>query len=50
MPGVNGICNPKMSQSPGIFELLLRHPAALRNFRKKKPGAGSAPGRSRAKP
>jgi hypothetical protein len=45
MPGVNGICNPKMSQLTGIFELLLRQAVALRNFRKKRPGAGEAPGR-----
>ncbi len=45
MPGVNGICNPKMSQSTGILELLLRQAVALRNFRKKRPGAGEAPGR-----
>jgi hypothetical protein len=44
MPGVNGICNPKMSQAPGIFELLLRQAVTRRNFRKKKPGAGAAPG------
>jgi hypothetical protein len=28
MPGVNGICNPKMSQLTGIFELLLRQAVA----------------------
>jgi hypothetical protein len=33
MPGVNGICNTKMSLCAGIFVLLLRHDAALRNFR-----------------
>ncbi|WP_146037980.1 hypothetical protein [Tabrizicola aquatica] len=32
MPGVNGICNLKMSLSGSVFELLLRHDAALRNF------------------
>jgi hypothetical protein len=33
MPGVNRICNTKMSQGTGIFEVLLRMLAALRNFR-----------------
>jgi hypothetical protein len=32
MPGVNRICNTKMSQAAAYFELLLRHAAALRNF------------------
>jgi hypothetical protein len=32
MPGVNRICNTKMSLSRGIFELLLRRDAALRNI------------------
>jgi hypothetical protein len=33
MPGVNGICNTKMSLCRGNIELLLRRDAALRNFR-----------------
>jgi hypothetical protein len=32
MPGVNGICNTKMSSCRGNFELLLRRDVALRNF------------------
>jgi hypothetical protein len=32
MPGVNRICNTKMSQCSVIFELLLRHDAVLRNI------------------
>ena len=40
MPGVNGICNPKMSQYPGNFELLLRQAVALRNFHMKMPRWG----------
>jgi hypothetical protein len=32
MPGVNRICNTKMSQAAAYFELLLRHAAAWRNF------------------
>lgn len=32
MPGVNRICNTKMSLIAGIFELLLRRDAALRNI------------------
>jgi hypothetical protein len=32
MPGVNRICNTKMSQTAAYFELFLRHAAALRNF------------------
>jgi hypothetical protein len=32
MPGVNGICNTKMSQCGMFFELFLRQGAALRNF------------------
>jgi hypothetical protein len=32
MPGVNRICNTKMSQRSVIFELLLRQDAALRNI------------------
>jgi hypothetical protein len=32
MPGVNRICNTKMSQCGVIFELLLRQDAAPRNI------------------
>jgi hypothetical protein len=32
MPGVNGICNTKVSLGWRIFELLLRRDAARRNF------------------
>jgi hypothetical protein len=32
MPGVNGICNTKVSQSGADFELFLRQGVALRNI------------------
>jgi hypothetical protein len=33
MPGVNEICNTKMSYVPGVFVLLLRQRQVQRNFR-----------------
>jgi hypothetical protein len=33
MPGVNWICNMIVSDLAGVFEVLLRQDAAMRNFR-----------------